>query len=85
MTRTQEDCEELRTLSVTGERREEKETKEKALVMRERLEKTFARRFELPADTDGEHIPAEYAKGVLTVHVPKTVHAEPRKVEITKA
>lgn len=73
------------TLSVTGERREEKEKQEKALFLRERLEKTFARRFELPADSDGEHVRAEYRKGVLTVHVPKTPHAQPRKVEITKA
>ena len=53
--------------------------------MRERLEKTFARHFELPSDADGEHIRAEYSKGVLTVHVPKATDAKPRKVEITKA
>lgn len=73
------------TLSVTGERREQTEKKEKALLMRERLEKTFARRFELPSDADGAHVRAEYSKGVMTVHVPKTVHEQPRKVEITKA
>ena len=73
------------TLSVTGERREETAKKEKSLLMRERLEKTFARRFELPSDADGEHIHAEYSKGVLTVHVPKATDAKPRKVEITKA
>jgi len=73
------------TLSVTGERREQTEKKEKALLTRERLEKTFARRFELPPDADGEHVRAEYSKGVLTVHIPKTVHEQPRKVEITAA
>jgi HSP20 family protein len=70
------------TLLVTGERREQTLKKEKALLIRERLEKTFARRFELPPDADGEHVRAEYAKGVLTVHVPKTVHEQPRKIEI---
>jgi HSP20 family protein len=73
------------TLSVIGEREEETERKEKTLRLRERLEKRFERRFELPTDVDGEHVKAEYAKGVLTVHVPKTAHQKPQKVEITKA
>ena len=73
------------TLSITGERAEETEKKEKTLHMHERLEKRFERRFELPAGIDGEHVAAEYTKGVLTVHVPKTSHEQPRKVEITTA
>jgi HSP20 family protein len=73
------------TLSITGERKEELEKKEKTLRMHERLEKRFERRFELPAGIDGEHVAAEYTKGVLTVHVPKASHEQPRKVAITKA
>ena len=73
------------TLSIIGERTEETEKKEKTLRMHERLEKRFERRFELPAGIDGEHVAAEYTKGVLTVHVPKTSLEQPRKVEITKA
>jgi HSP20 family protein len=73
------------TLSVTGERKEETEREEKTLRLRERLEKRFARQFELPTDIDSEHVGAAYSKGVLTVHVPKTVHEKPHKVEITKA
>jgi HSP20 family protein len=73
------------TLSVTGEREEDTEKKEKTLRLRERLEKRFERRFELPAGFDSEHVNAEYTKGVLTVHVPKTSHEQPHKVEITKA
>ncbi|HEX7601808.1 MAG TPA: Hsp20/alpha crystallin family protein [Polyangiaceae bacterium] len=73
------------TLSIIGERTEETEKKEKTLRMHERLEKRFERRFELPAGIDGEHVAAEYTKGVLTVHVPKTSHEQPRKVEITTA
>jgi HSP20 family protein len=71
-------------LSIAGERLEETEKKEKTLRLHERLEKKFERRFELPVDVDSEHIKAEYRKGVLTVHVPKTGRVEPRKVEITK-
>lgn len=73
------------TLSVTGEREELTEKKEKTLRLRERLEKRFERRFELPMEADGEHVTAEYTKGVLTVHVPKIAHEKPHKVEITKA
>jgi HSP20 family protein len=71
-------------LSIAGERLEETEKKEKTLQLHERLEKKFERRFELPADVDSEHIKAEYLKGVLTVHVPKTGKTKPRKVEIAK-
>ncbi len=74
------------TLSVSGERKEEMERKEKTLRLRERLEKRFERRFELPVEADSEHVTAAYAKGVLTVHVPKTTTTEkPHKIEIGKA
>ena len=70
------------TLTVKGERKEERETKEKALHLRERLEATFERSFVLPTEADSEHLTATYDKGVLTLHVPKAVRAEPRKIEI---
>ncbi len=70
------------TLTVKGERKEEKETKEKALRLRERLETTFERSFVLPIEADSEHLTATYGKGVLTLHVPKAVRAAPRKIEI---
>jgi HSP20 family protein len=73
------------TLCVTGERKEQTEKKEKTMRLRERFEQKFERRFELPVDIDGEHVTAEYANGVLTVHVPTTSHEKPHKVEITKA
>jgi HSP20 family protein len=69
------------TLVVRGERKEESETKEKA-VLRERLPSTFVRRFVLPAETDTEHVSATYAKGVLTLHVPNAAEFKPRKVTI---
>lgn len=72
-------------LAVSGEREEEKERTEKTHRLHERLEKRFERRFELPVDVDSEHVTATYAKGVLTVRVPKTAHEKPRTIEITKA
>ncbi|HEY8645850.1 MAG TPA: Hsp20/alpha crystallin family protein [Gaiellaceae bacterium] len=74
------------TLSVAGEREEVMKKDEKTLRLRERrLETRFERRFELPAEVDGEHVTAKYAKGVLTVHVPKTSNETPHKIELTKA
>ncbi len=73
------------TLCVTGERKEQTEKQEKTMRLRERLEKKFERRLELPVDIDGEHITAKCANGVLTVHVPKTSHEKPHKIEIVKA
>ncbi len=71
-------------LSIAGERLEETEQKKRSLHLHERLEKKFERRFELPVDVDTEHIKAEYLKGVLTVHVPKTGTAKARTIEIEK-
>ena len=71
------------TLTVTGERTETSEKKEKQLLMRERLESRFERRFTLPVEADAKHVKAEYSKGVLTVHVPKATEAAAQKIAIT--
>lgn len=70
------------TLVVKGERKAESEKQEKTLLLRERLEREFERRFELPATADNEHVSAEFAQGVLTLHVPKAAEAKPHKVAI---
>jgi HSP20 family protein len=72
-------------LTVKGERTEAKERKEKAFRLRERLEREFERRFELPAEADTKQVKAKFEKGVLEVHAPKLAVSEPKKIEITKA
>src|SRR5581483_42400 len=72
-------------LTITGEHEQEVEKTQQALVLHERLQRRFTRRFELPAETDTEHISAACEKGLLTLHVPKAETAPVRKVEITKA
>jgi HSP20 family protein len=72
------------TLAVVGDRKGETAKKEKSLRVRERLESHFVRRFQLPTETDSAHVQAEYAKGVLTLHVPKLAGLKPRTVTITK-
>ncbi len=72
------------TLRVRGERQEEKEAKDKSYWRRERLERTFERRFELPAETDAERVKASFAKGVLRVEAAKAELPRPRQVAIGK-
>lgn len=69
-------------LTVVGDRKKEAEKKERSIRARERLESHFERRFQLPATADGDHVHAEYGKGVLTLHVPKLAGVTPKKVTI---
>jgi HSP20 family protein len=73
------------TLCVKGERTEEKEEAEKAYRRRERLEKSFERRFTLPTEADLDGVEADFDNGVLRIHAPKTGAIEPRTIEIGKA
>ncbi len=70
------------TLVIKGGRTEEKETEERSFRLQERLESTFERRFELPAEVDTSKVSASFSKGVLKVQVGKTAKAEPRKIDI---
>lgn len=72
-----------RTLTITGERKAEKEEREKSFYLHERLEKHFERRFSLPAEVDTGKIAATFHTGVLEVHIPKIEQVKARKIEIT--
>ena len=73
------------TLVVKGERTEEIAKNDDAMLLRERLESEFERRFELPPGADAEHVEAAYAKGLLTLHVPKAEQADPHTIPIATA
>ncbi|KWX05120.1 Hsp20/alpha crystallin family protein [Carbonactinospora thermoautotrophica] len=68
-------------LTVHGEVKE----RERTGVVRHRARRygQFDYRLTLPADVDADHVSAELADGVLTVRVPKTEEAKPRRIEIT--
>ena len=70
-------------VSVKGERTDEQET-DKAFHLRERFERQFQRRFELPADADTKHVRATFENGVLELRAPKLAGSKPTKVEIAK-
>ena len=70
------------TLTVKGERTQEKEEQDKAFRLHERLEKRFERTFALPPEADVDHIGATFEKGILEVHVPKIERAKARTIDI---
>lgn len=72
-------------LSISGERKYEKEEKGKKYHRVERAYGSFMRSFTLPEDADGSKVSAEYKDGVLRVHLPKSEKAKPKAVEIKVA
>ena len=72
-------------LTISGERKFEKEEKKKKYHRVERAYGTFVRSFTLPDDADAGHVKAEFKEGVLTVHVPKSEHAKPKHIEVKVA
>ena len=69
-------------LSITGERKSEKEEKDKKYHRIERTYGSFIRNFTLPEGTAGEKINAEFKDGVLKLHLPKDEKAKPKTVDM---
>lgn len=69
-------------LVITGERKFEKEEKDKKYHRIERSYGTFMRSFSLPDGVAGDQVTAEFKDGLLTVHLPKTAKALPKAVEV---
>lgn len=74
-------------LVLKGEKRQEKEEKDKNYYFSERTYGSFQRAFELPASIDRDKIAADFAKGVLTITLPKTAEAQKqsKKIEVKSA
>lgn len=70
------------TLTITGEKSEEKEDKRKDYYLSERRYGSFQRSFQLPEGADSDKIDARFAKGVLTVTLPKTTEAKKAEKKI---
>ena len=63
-------------LVLKGEKRQEKEEKDKNCHFSERAYGSFQRAFELPASVDRGNIAADFSKGVLTIMLPKSRAAQ---------
>lgn len=72
-------------LRISGERKAEKEEKNKKYHRVERSYGTFLRVFALPEGADGEKVSADYKEGVLTVRLPKTETAKPKAIDVQVA
>lgn len=69
-------------ITIHGERKEDKETKEEKFHRVETFRGTFSRSFSVPDNIDEKAIRAESKDGVLTVHLPKTRATTARTVEV---
>jgi HSP20 family protein len=70
------------SLSIHGERRQEREEKGKRFHRIERQYGQFMRRFTLPGEVDAAKVQADFKEGVLRVTLPKTAVATPKPVEV---
>jgi HSP20 family protein len=72
-------------LSVSGERKVEKEDRKKKFHRIERCFGTFRRSFTLPEDADSTKVTAEFRDGVLKVHLPTTSIAKSKVTQVKVA
>lgn len=72
-------------LTISGERKFEKEEKDKRYHRVERAYGSFTRSFSVPDDADDGKVGAEFKDGVLTVRLTKSEKARPRSVEVKVA
>jgi len=69
-------------LTISGERKKEREEKNKKIHRIERSYGNFIRSFALPDNADGTHIRAEFKNGILQVHLPKRKDVQTKPIEI---
>lgn len=72
-------------LRIEGERKQEREEKNKKWHRVERSYGSFLRTFTLPDNADGTKMSAEYKNGGLNVHLPKAAKAAPKTIEVKGA
>jgi HSP20 family protein len=69
-------------LTITGERKFEKEEKGKKYHRVERGYGSFMRSFTLPEGAAGDRISAEFKDGVLKVHLAKSAETKPKSIDV---
>jgi HSP20 family protein len=72
-------------LTIRGEKKAEKEEKDKTFRLVERSYGSFLRSLELPAGINPDAIKASIEKGVLKVTVPKPAPAQVKKIDVKAA
>ncbi|MEL7449417.1 MAG: Hsp20/alpha crystallin family protein [Pseudomonadota bacterium] len=69
-------------LTLSGERKEEREVENERYRRVERATGRFLRRFTLPETADAEGITASSANGVLEVVIPKVAKVQSRRIDV---
>ena len=69
-------------LSIRGERKQEKEEKDKKFHRVERYYGSFTRSFTMPDNVDETKIEASFKDGMLNLRIPKTEAAKPKAIEV---
>ena len=70
------------TLTISGERAAEHESKDEGYYRLERAFGSFARTLQLPKGINPESVSARFDRGVLEVRIPKPEERKPRRIEI---
>jgi HSP20 family protein len=70
------------TISISGERSQEKETKEKKFHRIERSYGKYYRSFNIPTEIKEDKIKAEFKDGQLTITIPKADEVKPKEIDI---
>lgn len=70
------------TLTIRANRKEEREERSENYLLRERRAGTFSRTITLPEQVNIDQVQASLENGVLTVMVPKSEHARPKRIEV---
>lgn len=69
-------------LTISGEKKEEKEDKDKGYYYAERSYGQFRRDVNLPSEVDPDKIEATYKDGILNVTLPKAEGAQTKKIKV---
>jgi HSP20 family protein len=70
------------TLTISGERKAEKEEKGRKFHRVERYYGRFERSFTIPDDAESDDVKAEFKDGVLRVRLAKSEKARPKQIEV---
>ncbi|PIQ85021.1 MAG: hypothetical protein COV74_10510 [Candidatus Omnitrophica bacterium CG11_big_fil_rev_8_21_14_0_20_45_26] len=69
-------------LTISGERKHERETKKKGYFYSERSYGSFARSWDFPTEIQSDKIKATYHDGVLDIQLPKSESAKPKQINV---
>ena len=71
-------------LTISSSKEEEKEEREEGYLVRERRRSAFQRSFVIPGDVNPDKIDARFHDGQLTIEMPRTEKAKPKRITVKK-